>query len=113
MENKSQETPSQEAPKRKTTKLGRVKKLDTDSAKLLSSLREKANRKPFGRKVKESEVIAIALTLVESIHIEQLQERTLSQTDRLKIAHEEFQKKNGKITLDVFLGRLLSSRTDL
>lgn len=84
-----------------------LKKLDLESAKLLASLKEKANKKTYGRKIKDAEIIAKALALVESQHIQELQETTLSEKDRLHIAHEDFIKQHGKISLDQFIGRLL------
>ena len=84
-----------------------LKKLDPETAKLLASLKEKANRKSYGRKVTDSEILAVAVSLVKPEHLKLLQDQTLSEQDRLKIAHEEFQKKNGKLTLDQFVGKLL------
>lgn len=84
-----------------------LKKLDLESAKLLASLKDKANKKNYGRKIKDAEIISKALGLLESQHIQELQEMSLSEKDRLHIAHDDFQKKNGKITLDQFIGKLL------
>lgn len=84
-----------------------LKKLDSESAKLLAILKEKANKKTYGRKIKDSEIISKALGLIESRHIQELQEITLSEKDRLHMAHENFQKSNGKISLDQFIGKLL------
>lgn len=85
------------------------KKLDPESVKLLSQLKEKANKKTFGRKIRDSEIIAIALKLVSSEHIKELQETSYTHKDRLALAHEDFQRTNGKISLDAFIGKLLSS----
>ena len=87
-----------------------LKKLDLESAKFLASLKDKANKKNYGRKIKDAEIICKALGLVESQHIQELQETTLSEKDRLHIAHDDFQKKNGKITLDQFIGKLLKGQ---
>jgi len=84
-----------------------LKKIDLESAKLLAALKDRANKKTYGRKIKDSEIIAKALSLVESNHIQDLQESTLSEKDRLHIAHEDYIKLNGKISLDQFIGRLL------
>ncbi len=91
-------------PKRVTV----LKKLDADSAKLLQAIKDKANKKPFGRKVKDAEIIGLGLSLINPEHIQQIQSQTLSEKDRLYIAHEEYQKTNGKITMDQFIGKLLS-----
>lgn len=84
-----------------------LKKLDPDSAKLLQTLKDRANKKTHGRKIRDGEIIAKALSLLEPQHLIELQEATLSEKDRLHIAHEEFIKQHGKITLDQFIGRLL------
>ncbi len=84
-----------------------LKKLDSDTAKLLQALKDKANKKTFGRKVRDSEVIGLGLSLISADHIQTLQNKTLSEKDRLHMAHEEYQKINGKITMDQFIGKLL------
>lgn len=84
-----------------------LKKLDLEAAKQLATLKDRANKKSHGRKVRDGEIIAKALSLVSAEHILELQEAALSEKDRLHMAHEEFVKQNGKITLDQFIGRLL------
>lgn len=84
-----------------------LKKLDADTAKLLQSLNDKANKKSFGRKVRDTEIIGRALGLLQSEHLAELQQSTLSERDRLQIAHEDYQKAHGKLTLDQFIGKLL------
>lgn len=85
-----------------------MKKLDPAAAKLLGQLKEKANKKDFGRKVLEREILGQALKLVTEEHLKELQAQTYTEKDRLSMAHEEYQKANGKITLDQFIGKLLS-----
>jgi hypothetical protein len=84
-----------------------LKKLDPDSAKLLQALKDKINKKSYGRKIRDYEILSLSLGLVTQSHVLELQERTLSEKDRLGIAHESYQKTNGKITLDQFIGKLL------
>lgn len=84
-----------------------LKKLDLESVKVRSNLRERANKKPFGRKVKESEIIGVALKLIKDEHLAALQESTYSEKNRLGLMHEQYQKQNGKLTMDQFLGKLL------
>lgn len=88
-------------------KLGVLKKLDPEAAKLLQSIKDKANKKSFGRIIRDSEIISIALKQVTPEILQELQERSLTTKDRLNIAHEEFMKKNGKISMDQFLEKLL------
>ena len=84
-----------------------LKKIDSESARLLASLKDKANKKPFGRKVRETEILALALRRVTPEDLKELQQASFSEHDRLKIAHDEYQKKHGKLTLDQFVGKLL------
>lgn len=84
-----------------------LKKVDLETAKLLQQWRDRANKKTYGRDVVDSEIIAAGLKLLSQDHIKELQENTYSEKDRLAIAHEEFQKAHGKISLDQFIGKLL------
>ncbi len=85
-----------------------LKKLDPDTAKALQSIKDRANKKTFGRKVRDCEIIAVGLKQISPDHIKTLQEGTLSEKDRLALAHEEYQKHHGKTTMDQFIGKLLS-----
>lgn len=84
-----------------------IKKLTAETCKILQALSEKANRKSHGRKIRDNDLIALGLSLIEAKHIEILQDQSLSEKDRLSLAHEEYQKAHGKITLDHFIGKLL------
>lgn len=107
-ETKIEKTSKEKTSEKVITKRRNVlKKLDTESAKILQSLRDKVNKKTYGRKVKDSEIIAKALSLIETNHLQELQDSTLSEKDRLYMAHENFVKQNGKITMDQFIGKLL------
>lgn len=75
--------------------------------KILQEL-AKANKKDFGRKVRADDLIALALSFVRAEHIEQLQDATLSNADRLDRRYREFVAQHGHISKDVFLGKLLS-----
>ncbi len=83
-------------------RLSVLKKLDPETAKILLQIKERANKKAFGRKVKDVELIALGLTLITPDHLRQLQEATYSERDRLRMVHEDYQKANGKISLDQF-----------
>jgi hypothetical protein len=84
-----------------------LKKVDGETARQIAALRERANKKTFGRNIRDGEIIALGLKLIEQKHIADLQEQTYSEKDRLHMAHETYQKQNGKITLDQFIGRLI------
>jgi hypothetical protein len=96
-----------EAKEKVAGKKAFLKKLEPDTAKLLSVLRDKANKIELGRKVRDNELLHLGLTLIESGHIEALKESTYSEQDRLTLAHTEYQKAHGKMSLDQFIGKLL------
>ena len=89
-DSKTVEKASKEKPSAAVKRKNVLKKLDLESAKMLTSLKDKANKKTYGRKIRDGEIIAKALGLMGAQHIEELQESTLSEKDRLHIAHEEF-----------------------
>ncbi|AZZ37321.1 hypothetical protein CIK05_11145 [Bdellovibrio sp. qaytius] len=91
----------------KTEKTSVLKKLDPETGKTLKQLKDKINKKSFGRSIRDTEIISLSLGLISSEHIQKLQESTLSEKDRLHIAHEDYVKENGKITLDQFIGLLI------
>lgn len=92
----------------KNIRINVLKKLDQDSAKLLSAIKDKINKKSVGRKIKDSEIIGLSLRQLSDDHITQLRQQTYSEKDRLALAHDEYQQNNGKITLDQFIGKLLN-----
>jgi hypothetical protein len=95
------------APSTKSKDKYSLKKISVDTAKAIQGIKDKANKKPFGRKVKDAEVLAMAVSLVSDKEIQLLQEATYSEQDRLKLAHTEYMQDNGKVSLDEFIGRLL------
>lgn len=84
-----------------------LKKLDAETARTLASLKDRANKKPFGRKIRDAEILALGISLIEANHLAALQEKTYSETDRLQMLHDSYQKKSGKIPLDEFIGKIL------
>jgi hypothetical protein len=108
METTSMDSSTQKSDKAKPLKQKTaMKKLDPAAAKLLAQLKEKANKKEFGRKVLEKEILSLAVRLVTDEHLKELQTQTYTERDRLSMAHDEYQRSNGKITLDQFIGKLL------
>lgn len=75
--------------------------------KALSDL-AKINKKDFGRNIRVDELIALALSLVEPKHVRELQERSLSNADRLERQFQDYIKVHGSISKDAFLGKLLA-----
>lgn len=97
----------QQVKKVKTEKTSVLKKLDPETGKALKLLKDKINKKGYGRSIRDTEIIALSLSLVGADHVQKLQESTLSEKDRLHIAHENYVKEHGKITLDQFIGLLI------
>lgn len=75
--------------------------------RVLSEL-AKINKKDFGRMVRADELIALAMSLVEPKHLTELQERSLSNADRLERQYQAYIKTNGNVSKDAFLGKFLA-----
>ena len=99
--------------KKEKHQIALYKKIDPESAKILEGIRERVNKKQYGRKINDAEIIAVALKLVTTEAIKELQERTYNENDRLHLIHDEYQKTNGKISLDQFIGRLIRGEINL
>jgi len=80
---------------------------------LLNQIKDRANKKTIGRKIKDGEIIGLALKLISADQIKELQELTYSEKDRLALAHEEYQKKNGKLTIEQFISKLLDGEISM
>ena len=83
-------------------------RIDMSTQKLVSSLLAKANRKSYGRKIKASQLVQLALSKLDDADIRQLQEKSLSNADRMEMKFREYCKRNGGATREEFLGQLLS-----
>lgn len=94
-------------PKKKLNQGFSKRSIDLETAKTLIQFKEKVNKKSFGRDVRDHEILALAVKQLKQEHIQELQESTYSEQDRLNIAHDEFVKQNGKISLDQFIGKLI------
>ncbi len=94
--------------KSKSLKTNVLKKLDLETVKLLTAIKEKVNKKSIGRNIKDSEVLNLSLRQLTDDHISQLRQQTYTEKDQLALAHDEYQQKNGKISLEQFIGKLLS-----
>jgi len=68
----------------------------------------KINKKDFGKRIKADDLIALAIGLVGEQHLRQLQESSLSHTDRLALQHRAYIRQHGNISKDEFIGKLLS-----
>jgi hypothetical protein len=74
--------------------------------KILSEL-SKINKKDYGRKITIDDFVALAIGLVDAKHIEALQQRSLTNTDRLELEYRAYVKAQGSITKDDYLGKLM------
>lgn len=93
--------------KKVTKEKSNVKKLDIETNKLLFQLKEKVNKKPFGRKIRDSEIIALSIRKIGPDDIKLLQESTFTERDIIAIAHEKYVKEKGRISLNEYLGKLV------
>ncbi len=82
-------------------------RLKRDTKRRLLMELTKANKKDLGRKIKSDELLNLALSLIETKHILDLREKSLSNTDRLDRQYHDYSKQHGPISKDDFLGRLM------
>lgn len=68
--------------------------IDSKTNLELSEVLNQCNNKDFGKKIKKSDVISYALRQLSEKNIFEIQELSFSLSDRIKLAHEEFNKKN-------------------
>ena len=68
--------------------------IDSKTNLELSEVLNQCNKKDFGKKIKKSDVIYYALRQLSEKNISEIQELSFSLSDRIKLAHEEFNKKN-------------------
>lgn len=73
----------------------------------------KINKKDFGKRVKADDLIVLALGLVQDNHLKQLQDASLSNSDRLQIQHRAFIRHHGNVSKDEFIGKLLSGELSI
>ena len=72
----------------------------------------KINKKDFGKSVHADELIALAISLVTPEHFQKLQERSLSNADRLERDYRAYISKHGQVTKDTYLGKRLAGEID-
>lgn len=103
MENVS-EVKKPKSPKKSASSI----RVRPDTRKKLILELSKANKKDFGRRIKPDDLISLGLSLIEPEHIKGLQEKSLSNADRLDRDYRLYVQKNGPISKDEYLGLLLS-----
>jgi hypothetical protein len=67
------------------------------------------NKKKSGRKVKFDDLIELAIGLVSDEHIKVLQERSLTNEDRVDQLRQRYIETRGPITEDQFIGFMLTA----
>ncbi len=82
-------------------------KISKEVKKKLNSLLIKINKKDFGKRVRSEKVILLALQQIDEEHIKELQNSALTNADKLEIKYREYVSRNGSISKDEFLGKLL------
>ena len=79
------------------------------SKKVALALRDEANNKPSGRKVKLDDIFELALNLVTSEHLKALQEQSLTNEDRKELLRQKYIETHGPISRDQFTGLMMSA----
>ena len=84
-----------------------------ETKRKIDDLLERINKKDIGRKVRSDELVLMALSLVESEHIKQLRENSLTNADRFELAYRRYSAKNKSISKDTYLGLVMAGKVPL
>ena len=82
-------------------------RLRRETKKRIQAELAKINKKDFGKKVRCDELIGTALSLLTERHIKELQDGSMTNSDRLEIQYRDYIKKHGATSKDDFLGKIL------
>lgn len=82
-----------------------------NTAKAIKALLQKVNKKPYGKKVKPDDLIQKSISLLSDEHLEEIKQATMSNSDRLEVAYQEYCKANGVISKDEYFGLLLKAKS--
>ncbi len=74
------------------------------TGKLAQQVSDKANDKPFGKRVKLDRIVAKALSKLTQDDIKELQENSLSNQDRFDREYAAYCSEHGKVSKDEYLG---------
>lgn len=83
-------------------------RVKTETRDRVLAVVDRLNEKELGRKVIPDDVLAIAVTLLKSEHLEQIQSATLSNFDRLERDYRDYARSHAGISKDEYLGKLLT-----
>jgi hypothetical protein len=84
-------------------------RVSSENKKRAEHLRNLANKKRFGRKVKIDQVLSLALDLVTEDHLKMLQDQSLSHEDRKELLRQKYIEERGPISKDDFTGFTLTA----
>ncbi len=76
----------------------------------IKELLKKANKNPYGKKVKPKDLVQKSISLITDEHLFELKSATLSNQDHIDMKFKQYQKQNPKISKDEFLGKLLCGK---
>lgn len=74
--------------------------------KMLTDL-ARVNKKGVGRKVRSIAYLDKAIKLMTSVQLKELEQESLTHTDRFELDYREYVAKHGAITKDAYLGKRL------
>ena len=103
----TQQTEKKQKPKAKSSTTTAIRVRVETRKRILQEV-AKANKKDFGKRIRPEDVIALAMSLLTSAHVQSLQESSLSNTDRFEKAYREYTAKHGHISKDDYLGKRLN-----
>lgn len=82
-----------------------------NTAKTIKVLLQKLNKKSYGKKVKPDDLIQKSISLLSDEHLEEIKQATMSNSDRLELAYQEYCKGHGQISKDEYFGLLLKEKS--
>ncbi len=81
------------------------------TAKIIKSMIQKMNKKTYGKKIRPDDLIQKSISLLTDEHLEEIKQSTMTNSDRLEIAYQEYCKANGQVTKDEYFGLLLKAKS--
>lgn len=108
----------EQQPTTKETKISKKYQVNTipirvakNTAKTIKALLQKLNKKSYGKKVKPDDLIQKSISLLSDEHLEEIKQATMSNSDRLELAYQEYCKSHGQISKDEYFGLLLKEKS--
>ena len=102
-----------EAPAAKGRKSCSVLRLSKDASEALQKLTERVNKKDFGKRVRADQLVRLGLSLIRAEHLQELQQLSMSNGDRLEALFRTYAEKKKSMTKDEFLGLLLQGKLQI